>query len=105
MGRVTQIRISGDNDAPIFPVKYEMHFFYCDHCGSFDIALYEAREGFRKKIKGVRCGNCGREYELGSPFFTCYENPRGFTMADVPLPLNSNYHEAGRILGPVDEQE
>ncbi|MCB9081106.1 MAG: hypothetical protein H6555_05295 [Lewinellaceae bacterium] len=104
MGRVTQIQISGDNDPPLHPVKYEMHYFYCDHCGSFDMELYEAREGFSKKIKGVRCNNCGQEYELGSPFFTRHDNPRAFTMADVPRPLNKNYYEVGSKLGPVDDE-
>ena len=37
MGRITEIRTSGDNDEPINPVRYEMHYLYCDNCGSFDI--------------------------------------------------------------------
>lgn len=101
MGRVTQIRVSGDNDTPVFPVKYEMHFFYCDNCGSFDIDLYEERVKFKKKIKGVCCNQCGERYELGSSFFTSEKNPRGYTMEDVPRPLNRNYHEVGRTLGPA----
>lgn len=40
MGRVTEIRISGDNDAPIYPVRYEMHYLYCDECGSFELKTW-----------------------------------------------------------------
>ena len=37
MGSVTDITISGDNDEPIYPVRYKMHYMYCDHCGSFNL--------------------------------------------------------------------
>ena len=35
MGTATETRISGDNDAPIHPVRYIMYHLYCDSCGSF----------------------------------------------------------------------
>jgi len=40
MGSVSEIRISGDNDTPIFPVRYVMHHLYCDNCGSFALAYW-----------------------------------------------------------------
>lgn len=158
MGRVTEIRTSGDNDTPIRPVRYEMHYLYCDQCGSFDlqtwvepenhemlenrvkqfgqiaaglgglIALYTIfvfldaipvvfigtivvivlliiRARIKSKIKerGVSCKACNSKYEFGSSFFSSEENPKNFTMEEVPLPLNSNYQMVGSILGPENE--
>lgn len=159
MGRVTEVRISGDNDSPIYPVRYEMHYLYCDQCGSFEIKnwvepenyevlenrvqqlgklaggiaagvgiftiftfldaipivligavivilllIIRARIKSRIKQRGVFCANCNAEYEYGSPFFFKEENPKGYTIDDLPLPLNKNYQIVGSIIGPVEEE-
>ena len=159
MGRITEIRTSGDNDEPIHPVRYEMHYLYCDNCGSFDIKhwteppnyqdlegrvkqmgriagvltavmffssifvfwsaipfimimsvvlitllLLRARIKSKIKEKGVHCGHCNTQYEYGTPFFSSEENSKGFTMKDVPLPLNTNYTMVGSMLGRVDKE-
>lgn len=45
----------------------------------------------------VGCGACGQEYERGSAFFADLEqNPRNFSMKDVPLPLNKTYWIRGK---------
>jgi hypothetical protein len=156
MGRVTEIRTSGDNDPPIHPVRYEMHYLYCDECGSFDlrtwvepdnhevleervkllgrlaaglagltgfltilvfldaipyiivgaivvIGLLIVRSRIKAKIKepGLYCNDCHTKYLYGTPFFSSEENPKGYTMEEVPRPLNMNYQIVGRMLGPV----
>ncbi len=159
MGRLTEIRISGDNDSPIYPVRYEMHYLYCDQCGSFELGIWKEPENHevlesrgkqlgrvagviavvvgvftiftfldaipivlvgavvviilliisgqmkgRIKDKGVFCKNCNAKYEYGSSFFTSQKNPKGYTMKDVPRPLNMNYQIVGSVLGPVEEE-
>lgn len=118
MGCVTEIRTSGDNDTPIFPVQYEMHYYYCDKCGSFDIKYWEElpgeAEGVGQKLQrlfikpkpelvGAYCNSCQAEYRYGSPFFDTDQNPRNYTMDDVPLPLNQTYHRRGATLGPAED--
>ncbi len=44
MGTVKEIRMSGDNDEPIHPVRYEMKYYYCDNCGSFELKDWKAAE-------------------------------------------------------------
>ncbi len=110
MGWVTQLRISGDNDEPIFPVRYEMHYAYCDKCGSFKLDPWQEKTGNRlfnrQQDYGIRCGICDSTYEYGSRFFAdLTHNPNGYTMADVPLPLNRNYQQTGNVLGPMDEPD
>ncbi len=51
MGRITEIRTSGDNDTPIFPEKYKMHYLYCDHCGSFDLETWKEPENHKNLEK------------------------------------------------------
>lgn len=146
MGRVTEIRQTGDNDESIYPIRYYMHYLYCDQCGSFAIKhwiepdnhlqidkrkrrltnaaivvtlvgivfglliplaliifasllalILLARFLFVPKIhyKGAYCADCSTQYENGTPFFSSTENPRNYTMDDVPLPLNTNYQVRG----------
>ncbi len=65
------------------------------------IALYFSKTrgaAVSSKIKrlGVRCERCNKEYENGSQFFTdLNDNPRDFTMADVPFPRNTTYSIRG----------
>jgi hypothetical protein len=160
MGRVTEIRTSGDNDPPSHPVRYEMHYLYCDECGSFDLnrwmepenhevlqdrvkllgrvaAILAGLTGFltilvfldaipyiivgaivvigilivrsrikaKIKEKGLYCNNCQTQYPYGTSFFSSEENPKAYSMKDIPRPLNSNYQIVGRMLGPVEEQQ
>ncbi len=37
MGFVTEKATTGDNDPELFPTEYNLHYMYCDRCGSFDI--------------------------------------------------------------------
>lgn len=157
MGSVAQVRISGDNDEPIYPTRYAMRFGYCDECGSFDIKHWTEPHNHQQldrvktrlnqgivlmvilligsvllgggpviyfwglgiglagigsvvlgrtiQDKGVRCMQCGTTYEYRGEYFRKFdENPRNFSMEDVPLPLNLNYQKQGEILGRVDEE-
>lgn len=53
------------------------------------------------EMKGVRCEECGTEYAYGSPFFTQFkENPRNYSMGDVPKPLYTVYQIKGEEIGP-----
>jgi hypothetical protein len=36
VGSEEYIVITGDNDEPIFPIKYYNYYIYCDECGSFE---------------------------------------------------------------------
>jgi hypothetical protein len=125
MGSITNLTISGDNDDPIFPVKYYRHYMYCDVCGSFELKHWmytyeddqpQENDGLLKRVldkaeammrskhasKGVRCEQCHTTYAYGSPFFVDFKaNPRGFTMDDVPLPLYKVYWIKGEELGPA----
>ena len=49
--------------------------------------------------RGVRCGQCGEEYETGNPFFDGHDqNPRNYSMEDVPLPRNTTYWIRGKTV-------
>ena len=52
--------------------------------------------GRRIDFRGVYCADCQTQYKNRSPFFdNVKENPRGFTMADVPKPLYEVYQVPG----------
>lgn len=106
MGSVKDLVTTGDNDEPIFPVSYYRHYCYCDQCGSFKLEPWQELKNnifgwlFRQKIlRGVRCAQCQTTYKYGTAFFTNQdENPRKFTIADVPRPLYLNYFTTSPIL-------
>lgn len=61
------------------------------------ISMFGARIINRKiHYLGVRCEKCATTYEKGSSFFTdLEENPRNYTLADVPRPLYEVYQIKG----------
>lgn len=54
MGIVTQIRTSGDNDESIHPVRYEMNYYYCDECGSFDLKHWKGPDNYEQMEKQAK---------------------------------------------------
>lgn len=61
--------------------------------------------GSRIRDLGVRCKQCQTTYAFGSPLFKATaENPRQYTMADVPRPLYRNYWVRGETVGRVDDE-
>jgi hypothetical protein len=44
MGSVKDLYTTGDNDPEITPVRYFRHYFYCDACGSFQLAPWMGPE-------------------------------------------------------------
>ncbi len=125
MGSVTDLTVSGDNDEPIFPIEYYRHYMYCDVCGSFELKhwkdweedfqsthresvltrLFKRLTALKKskpELRGVFCKQCETTYAYGSPFFVDFkENPRNFTMDDVPRPLYNVYQIKGDTIGPA----
>ncbi len=157
MSSVEDIVTTGDNDEPIFPVKYYNYYMYCDNCGSFGLkywlepenhgalerqiaqvkrvrnwagaatvvsavfaflgaflclgvslvvligtALVASYLDSKIEIRGVRCEDCETTYAYGSQFFTQFkENPRNFSMNDVPRPLYNVYQIKGETIGPA----
>lgn len=51
MASVTDLVTSGDNEEPIFPVRYYRHYMYCDTCGSFEIEPWTEPDNHRQLLK------------------------------------------------------
>lgn len=107
MGSVKRTRMSGDNDSPMIPKEITEYVMYCDECRSFELKAWGDppfdidREHRRRRLGplkflhpktkwlGLECTHCGTRYADRSDFFKHrYENPRGYTSADIPNKAN-----------------